>query len=284
VRTFIWVLVLAACRPTATVQRTTPVANLQSFHTVGLRVRAAASYANFLQRQLLGYLRQQCSFEQIVQAGPGADLIIDLNVTGSHRGGGVISNASQATVDTLLVLSDGPSGELLGTARIQGKSSGMIVNGSSPEGEALNIVAKTVADVLATSGCSGPRVARNETPPPPPPDSGSAAPPPPPPDSGSAAPPPPARDESHRQDAEALNEQGKDKLRSADIDGALAAFQQANTLLPDAKYEFNVCLAFEAGEKWNDAMSACRQARGMSPEPRLLVKIDARISLIQKRQ
>ena len=82
----------------------------------------------------------------------------------------------------------------------------------------------------------------------------------------------------------ALNEQGKDKLRSADIAGALAAFQQANTLLPDARYEYNVCLAFEAQQQWDQATASCQKARAMNPEARLVTKIDHRLELLQHHQ
>jgi hypothetical protein len=263
-----------------------PVANLQSYRTVALRVRTVAStqgQALFLERAVADKLRRQCGFEQITRPGKTpSDVLIDLNITKMGRGGGgLITNPNQANLDTLLVLTDGQSGELLGTARIHGQSSGMIINGVPPENEAIDVVAKTVADTLAKSGCAGPRVARAEPPPPPPPpagsgsDAGSAS-------QGSAAAPPP--DESHRAQAEALNDQGKDKLQSADMAGALAAFQQANTVLPDARYTFNICLAFEAQEQWDNASAACKQARTMNPEARLATKIDHRLELIAHHQ
>src|SRR6185436_5241112 len=100
-------------------------------------------------------------------SGPPADVILDLNITNTGRGsGGWIQNSSTAFIDTLLVLSDGPSGDLLGTARIHGTSSGMIVNGAPPEQEAADVIAKTIAEMLAKSGCSGARVAKQEPPPP----------------------------------------------------------------------------------------------------------------------
>jgi hypothetical protein len=108
-----------------------------------------------------------------------------------------------------------------------------------PETEAIDVVAKTIAELLAKSGCTGPRVAKVE-PPLPPPGPGSTV------DVGGSGAPP---DESYRAEAEALNEQGKDKLQNADMPGALASFQQAVVLLPDARYQFNVCLTFEAEER-----------------------------------
>src|SRR5262245_8601190 len=111
-----------------------PVANLQSYSTVALNVRstafAAQGQAMFLEQAVVDKLRRQCSFVQIGRPGGApADVTIDLNITNVARGGGGwITNQNTATIETLLVLSDGQSGELLGTARIRGKSSGMIVN------------------------------------------------------------------------------------------------------------------------------------------------------------
>jgi hypothetical protein len=258
-----------------------PVANLQAYRTVALRVHSTAfasqGQAMFLETAVLEKLHRLCGFEQVGRAGPTpADVMLDLNITNRGRGGGGwVSNDSVATIDTLLVLTDGKDGELLGTARIHGKSSGMIINNAPPENEAIDVVAKTVAELLAKSGCSGPRIASVKAPPAPPgPEPGPAG------DQGSAAPP----DESHRADAEALNQQGKEKLYGADIAGALALFQQANALLPDARYEFNVCLALGAQEQWDNAIAACRQARGMNPQPSLATKIDHRLDTLQHHQ
>jgi hypothetical protein len=254
-----------------------PVANLQSYHTVALRLHSiptAKNEAIALEKTMTGWLRQECGFEQIGRVGPTpADVVLDVTVTKAGRGGsGLIQNPNKAILDTLLVLTDGQSKEIMGTARIHGESSGMVVNGARPESEAVNVVAKTIADILAKSGCSGPRIARVEPPAPPPtPDPGQ----------GSGAPPP---DESHRAEAEALNDAGKEKLQTADMQGALVSFQQANQMLPDARYEFNVCLALEAQEQWDNAIAACKAARGMNPEARLITKIDHRIDLLQHHQ
>jgi len=268
------IALLASCHPSATVEKTTPVASLQMYRTVALRVKstafAAQGSASFLENALLQKLQQTCSFEQVVRGGQG-DVVLDLNITNVGRGSsGFVTNSSQAKIDALLVLTDGQSGELLGTARIHGKSSGVIINNSQPETEAADVMAKTIAEMLAKSGCSGPRIAKVEPPPPPPPPAGG---------SGSNAEPPPV-DEAKRAEAEALNDQGKDKLRSADVEGALAAFVQAVRLLPDARYQFNVCLTYEAAEKWSDAVSACKQARSMNPQPKLITKIDERLELL----
>ena len=258
-----------------------PVANLQTYRTVAIRVRstgfAMQGHAMFLEKAVTDRLHMQCGFESVGPPGAApADVTLDLNITNMNRGGGgIISNPNLVTMDTLLVLTDGQNGEPLGTARIHGKSSGMLMNNAPPENEAIDIVARTVADILTKSGCTGPRLARAEPPP---------APPGPPDPAGPGSGTPPAGDEAHRAEADALNKQGKEKLQSADLPGALAAFQQANALLPDARYEFNVCLTFEAQEKWKSAMDACKQARAMNPKPELQSKIDHRLDLLAHRQ
>lgn len=250
-----------------------PVANLQTYRTVALRVSSSpgASYQQYsLEQSLTGALRQTCRFEAVGQpTGAPVDLLLDLTVTAAGRGGnGFIRNQNLATIDTLLVLTDGQTNELLGSARIHGESSQVDTGGGqSPEQQAVDIVAKTVAELLGKSGCSGPRVAR-------------AAPPPP-------APPPvetPAHTEDHRAEADALNEQGKAKVRTAELDAAVQLFQQANQLAPDARYVYNICLAYEAGEQWDRALASCKEARGMNARPELVQKIDHRIDLLQHHQ
>jgi hypothetical protein len=286
---------LLGCKPSATVERTMPVANLQTHRTVAIRVHTAAfaaqGQAMFLENAVIQKLRQKCSFDQIGKpTAQKSDLVVDLNITKVARGGGgILSNPNVATVDTLLVLTDGQDGELLGTATIHGKSSGMIVNNSVPETQAIEVTAQTIAEMLAKSGCSGPRVARAEPPPPNPVGPGSSGPVGPgssgPVGPGSSGPVGPAVvvDETQRPAAEALNDQGKERLYGADLPGALALFQQANAKLPDARYAFNVCLTFAAQENWNEAMGACRNARGMNPRADLAAKIDQRIASIQTR-
>ena len=269
---------LLGCHPSASVERTMPVANLQTYRTVALRVSAAQQQAQgqayALESTVLARLHQACGFEGVgAYNGQPADLYLDLNVTGAGRGGGGwVTNPNLATIDTLLVLTDGQSGELIGSARIHGQSSQVAMGNSNPEQEALDVVAKTVADLLAKSGCSGPRIAK------------AAPPPPPPPATGSATTPPPADTEAHRAEADKLNEDGKTKFRTADLNGAIALFQQANQLAPDPRYVFNVCLAYEAQQQWQQATASCQQARSMNPKPELQAKIDHRLDLLTHKQ
>ncbi len=279
VRTYLWaVLAVAACHPSATVESTMPIGNMQSYRSVALRVHssafAAQGQAMQLEGSVLSKLHDSCSFDQIAGAqARNADIVLDLNITNTGRGGGgFISNSSTARLDTLLVISDGQTGDLLGTARIHGESSGMIINNAPPELEAIDVVAKTVADMFKKSGCSGPRIARAVPPEPMPPPN---------PDHVDTT---PAPDESHRAEAEKLDEDGKQKLFVADLQGALAAFQQADALVPDARYEYNICSALGLLERWDNAIAECQKARTMNPRPELVVKIDHKIELLQHHQ
>jgi hypothetical protein len=282
-RPLLFAVLIASCKPSATVQSTMPIANMQSYSTVALNVRSTAfasqGQAMMLEQQVTAKLQQKCSFVSIQRAGSGPppDVILDVNITNAGRGSsGWVTSSSSAFIDTLLVISEGQSGELIGTARIHGKSSGIIVNNAPPENEAIEVVAKTIAEMLAKSGCSGTRVARQE-PPPPPPDMGQGS----GTGSGSGTAPP---DDAKRGQAEALNQEGTDKLRSADIAGALAAFQQANQLVADARYVYNICLTYQAGQQWEQAEASCKQARSMTTDARLHGKIDKRLDLIAHKQ
>jgi len=275
-------LALAACHPSAEVQHTQPLANLKTYHTVGLRITAvpqAQGQAYYLETAVLDRVHRQCGFESVTRYGSSpADLILDLNVTAAGRGGsGWITNSNLATIDTLLVLSDGQTGDLLGSARIHGQSSQMSINNNNPEQQAVDVVAQTIGDMLTKSGCAGPRLAKATPPPPPAPGTGSAA----ATGSGSVSTPPA---DDHRAEADKLSDQGKDRFRSADLNGALALFQQANQLAPDPRYVLNECLAYEAMAKWDDAMASCKEARGMNPPPDLAAKIDHRIELVKNKQ
>jgi hypothetical protein len=271
----LWPL-LVACHPSATVESTMPIANMQSYRSIALRVHssafAAQGLAMSLENAVVNKLHANCSFDQVTQGeGAHGDVALDLNITNSQRGGGgLISNANTARMDTLLVISDGQSGDLLGTARVHGESSGMIINNNVPELEAVDVIAKTIVDMLGKSGCSGARIAKVVPPPPPPPDPGHVEPPP--------------VDETHRPEAEKLDDDGKQKLFAADIQGALTAFQQANALVPDARYEYNVCNALGLLEKWDDAINTCKHAKTMNPKPELVAKIDHKIDLLQHHQ
>ena len=279
---------LAGCRPSATVQRTVPLANLQPY--TGLVVRATGASERrsgrlslVLEQAAVDRIRRRCAFTD-VQAGSDAppdmpaDLFLDVTVQRSFRGGGggLIQNENQATVDVKLVLSDGADEELVGAADIRGKSGGLIVNNQSPEEEAVNAVADSIANILVRSGCSGPRVARARPP-------------------ARRKLPPPESVEGEVElvadqasdvvaKAEAENEEGKRLFRTADVPGAKLHFQAAIRLHRDARYVFNMCLAEEALGRLDAAVKTCKSVVAMKPEPALAEKARLRLKILAEKR
>ncbi|HKE14133.1 MAG TPA: hypothetical protein VKB80_04700 [Kofleriaceae bacterium] len=277
---------LAGCKPSATVQRTVPLANLHSYRGVVVRAtgrshRRAGRLAFLLEHAAADKIRSRCAFSDVQAASDGprdapADLFLDVTVQRTYRGGGggIIQNENQATVEVKLVLSDGVDEELVGAADIQGKSGGFIINNRSPEEEAIGAVADTIATMLARSGCTGPRVARARPP---------ARRRPPPGDDGNVE-----LVSERRTDvvakAEAENDEGKRLFRSADVTGAKLHFQAAIRLHRDARYVFNMCLAEEALGRFDAAVTTCRQVIAMKPEPALADKARTRLDILAQKQ
>src|SRR5690606_11798794 len=85
VRVTLAFVLLIACRPSASVERTMPVASLQSYRTVSLRVRsstfASQGTAMMMESAVLGKLRERCGFEAVAAPGQPADVVLDLNIT-----------------------------------------------------------------------------------------------------------------------------------------------------------------------------------------------------------
>ena len=130
------------CSASAKVTRTTPVANLQSHRTVLVRaagISKAQQFINELADVTVSEVAKKCQFESVLPSsmarGEKPDLLIDLNIRKSFRGGtGLIKNHNKATVEVLVVLSDGVTDELLGSATIQAESASVASSGTSPEG------------------------------------------------------------------------------------------------------------------------------------------------------
>jgi hypothetical protein len=277
------VLAAAGCKPTATVERTTPVGNLQIYRTVALRVGAAPqarAHVESLEFAVASELQTRCNFEA-VHVGPAAegskaDLQLDLTIQRAIRGGdGLIQNPDMATVDVLVVLSDGVDGELVGSALIRGKSSAVRIDGNaSPEQQAIEVVGTTIGDVLGKSGCRGARIAR----PTPDPVEGEQG-------DGDAGPgPEPGADEARLAEADAANEAGKARFKGGDPAGALAEFRRALGLVRDPRFAMNICLAHEALEQWSQAVAACNDVLTMNPPDALASKARARLDIIGQRR
>lgn len=270
-------LALGACRPSASVKRTTPVANLQSYQTALIRVSSTGGldrYTPVLEFATTDTMLKSCSFGSVVsptQIGNAQpDLIVDLNIRSTARGGGgFIKNPNLATVNVTMVLSDGIDESLLGSADIIGKSAAVAIEGNDPENEALMAVAKRVTAILGKSGCKGERVARAAPPAPQPP-----------------VVPPGAAELTPEQlaQAEASNDEGKRLFRSAEIVAAKAQFQQAISVAADPRYYFNLCLAHEALSEFDNAVEACNSVLSQNPQERLAAKASQRLEIIAEKR
>ena len=272
------ILALASCRPSATVRGTTPIANLQPYR--GLLVRGtgasesgAGDLTGLLEQVASDRIRTRCAFSDVRMGGEeddgSSDLILDLTVQNAYRGGsGLIQNENLATVDVKIVLSDGIDEELIGSADIQGKSSGVVVGNESPEDEAVKAVADRVVQILVKSGCAGKRIARARPAKP----------------RDAVAQPISASGGDAAAKAEAENEEGKRLFRSADVKSAKVRFQAAIRLHRDPRYVFNLCLAEEALGAFDAAESACKRALGMKPDKPLADKVKLRLELIAEKR
>ena len=280
-------LAVAGCRPSATVQSTTPVANLQPYRLLLVRGTGAADFrrgrlAVHLQRAVSDAARVHCGFSD-VRVGHrandrSADLILDLTLMRAFRGGsGLVQNENLATVDVKLVLSDGIDQELIGSADIRGKSSGIVIGNESPERQAIGAVADQIAGILVRSGCAGPRIARAR-----PerrlPSADTIA------DTGEPA----QGDQGGANDtatrAEAENDEGKRLFRAADVSAAKTHFETAISLHRDPRYVFNLCLAEEALGSFDAAVSACQRVLHMKPDKQLSEKAKLRLKLIEEKR
>jgi hypothetical protein len=264
---------VSACSASATVKNQTPIANLQPYRTVVVRVAATEGqrWTQLLEDSVVTKIANKCKFDRVLPsrlaAGQPADLILDVNIQRSFRGGdGVIQNENQAVMDVLVVLSDGISDDLVGTVWIRGKSPAVRVAGSEPENEAIGAVAGSVAKVMDISGCGLPRVARVEPNPEP-------------------TPPPPAdADTEAIARGEQLNNEGKTLFRAADVQGAAAKFHEAIAAYPDPRYYFNLCFAYESLKRYDDAITTCKQVLELNPDERLVEKTNERIQIIGQKK
>ncbi len=310
-------LAAVGCSASATVTRTTPVANLQSHQTVLVRaagISKAQQFINELADVTVAEVSKKCQFASVMPAnmagGQRPDLLIDLNIRQSFRGGtGLIKNYNKATVEVLVVLTDGATDELLGSATIRGESAAVSTSGSSPEGAAVGAVAKKIAEVLSKSGCMGPRVARTY----PNDNQGGAG-------GGSDAAGAGGGNGGagaggdgvgtgaggagavgggvggggastvvggggaaavNKAKADALNNEGKNLFRAADLNGAIAKFEAAVVLFPDPRYHYNLCLSYETLKRYDDALTMCQTVLDKNPGKRLEAKATRRIGIIR---
>ena len=62
--------------------------------------------------------------------------------------------------------------------------------------------------------------------------------------------------------------------RDPDVRKAYARDASGLELVPDARYVYNVCLAYEAQQQWDRAIATCKQAKGMNADVDTVAKIE----------
>jgi len=290
------------CGPKATLTQATPIASLETYGSVLIRVGfnqgvpGTQNQVAALEYMTADRLRRACRFNQVLLASqqPQArtDLIMDMNIQQLFFGadpnqGGLIKfhNSSQATADVAVILSDGINDELVGSAQIRGRSAA--VTTASPEAQAITVVADKVAEIMKTSGCHLDRVARAPEPPPQTTttavgQTGTGE------QTGEGSGSEGGEEKGQRQEtidqAEALNDEGKTLFRQANAAGASAKFQAAIDLIADPRYYFNLCLAREAEGKFDAALTACQQIKSMGGDERLVAKATERVEIIKSKR
>ena len=80
------------------------------------------------------------------------------------------------------------------------------------------------------------------------------------------------------------SDDGKQKVFVGDLVGALAAFQQADALLPDPKYEYGECSVLGLMERWDQAIATCQKALAKQPPAALHEKLDKKVELLKHHQ
>lgn len=67
-----------------------------------------------------------------------------------------------------------------------------------------------------------------------------------------------AQDSDKRAQAEALNEEGRERIKQLDLEGGAARFRAAMQLVNDPRYAFNLCYTLDKSGKLQEARTACQ--------------------------
>ena len=275
----------AACGPGGSMKTLVPVKQKIGAYS-SVMVRATAAPANEAEAQqienIAAYrIRTLCGYPTVltyrVSPQTPAELLVDLRIgsverVGSGERAALGGLAGQARVALALDLIEVTSGSRVGAVQIEGLSSGGSAFAGTTE-EAIEQTVNRVQRFLADSGCQvhppGYAAAGPVTGPDAP--GGNVAPP------GTQAP----AGAGPALQAEGLNQEGKDLYKAKSYAAAAEKFRAAASLVPDARYDLNLCLALKATKDWPGATTACeRAAQASSPE--LATKAKEHLAEIQK--
>lgn len=272
-----------ACGPGGSMKTLVPVKQKIGAYS-SVMVRATAAPANDSEAQqienIAAYrIRTLCGYPTVltyrVSPTTPAELLVDLRIgsverVGSGERAALGGLAGQARVALALDLIEVSSGSRVGAVQIEGLSSGGSAFAGTTE-EAIEQTVNRVQRFLADSGCqvhppgyasAGPSTVS---------PGGNVAPP------GTQAP----AGAGPALQAEGLNQEGKDLYKAKSYAAAAEKFRAAATLVPDARYDLNLCLALKATKDWAGATTACERA-SQSTSPELQAKAKEHLAEIQK--
>jgi tetratricopeptide (TPR) repeat protein len=94
----------------------------------------------------------------------------------------------------------------------------------------------------------------------------------------------PALAQSPAQQADALNNQGKQFFAEKRYEEAYAKFKDAATLSPEGRFFFNMCYALNFLERYEDAIQACEQVEAAGGDAELKEKTQRALASLREKQ
>lgn len=266
------------CGPSGSLKTVVPVkGKVGAYNSVMVRVTSAPANDSEAQQieNITAYrIRTLCGYPTVltyrVSPQTPAELLVDLRIGSVERVGSALGGlAGQARVALALDLIEVGTGTRVGAAQIEGLSSGGSAFAGTTE-EAIEQTVNRIQRFLADAGCQVHPPGYATATPPTGTDGGVT-----PPGGGVPAGAGPALQ------AEGLNQEGKDLYKAKSYAAAAEKFKAAATLVPDARYDLNLCLALKATKDYDGALAACQRA-AQAPTPEVSTKANEHIGEIQK--
>ena len=243
----------------------------------------AANEAVELEAVVAARLRSMCGYQEVYLASANpeapAALLVDARIALLER---VDSSdramlgamAGQARMVVAVDFIDLKTKQRIGAAEVEGTSSG----GSTLAGgtdEAMERVVEKIVEVMRQDGCSARAPGQVAT------TGGGGG------GGGGGGEDPPGGGGTTLTpavQAEAYNQEGKDLYKAKDFKGALAKFEAAVAVAPEARYYFNVCAAHDQLGNRDAALAACSEVLNRNPNEELKSKTEKRIEAIRAKQ
>jgi hypothetical protein len=93
----------------------------------------------------------------------------------------------------------------------------------------------------------------------------------------------PAAAQTPAEQADRLNQQGKQLFADKDYEGAYNKFREAATLSPEGRFYFNICYALNFLERYQEAIQACEQVEAAGADKELIEKTQRALSSLREK-